>query len=188
MTKRADEKRKHHHLQVIIVMLALFGAALDLRAAQNDAKSGPNIKETVSWMESFSAQHGILYIGDQISQVNTISGNVDCAVTVDHQQTHATDTNTLKHGQEKISLGDFDPARVKVSIEGISGHKALVVIFERTDSSSKIQQDAEMGDGRKTKFYFAQERLFFDSEESAQRFAKALSHGITVCGGVSSPF
>jgi hypothetical protein len=157
-------------------------------AHKDDAKSGPSIKETVAWMENFSAQHGTIYVGSEISQVNTISGNGECSVTVDHKQPHATGANTIKHGQEKISLGDFDPKRIKVLISTESGHTVFELTFERTDSSPKIQQDAEMGDGRKTTFNFTQESLFFDTGESAQRFAKALGHGITVCGGVPSLF
>lgn len=111
---------------------------------------------------------------------NRLIGEGGCSVRLEESRS-TTSPDVTKHMSTKLLLGALDPKSVVTRAYN-------EVTFERTDSAMKNQSDVEMGDGRHTQGEGNRGSLFFDTEESAQRFARALSHAITECGGSSAPF
>jgi len=85
----------------------------------------------------------------------------------------------------ELDLADFDP---RVKVDSDEDQNQFQVTFERFDAQMKTHEVNEYSDGRKLEMWTAEAYLFFDSEESAQRFAKAMSHAIALCGGRTAPF
>jgi hypothetical protein len=86
-----------------------------------------------------------------------------------------------------MSLSDFDPTKGKVLVAD-RPEPSYEVDIERSDAAERIVSDIEMGDGTKTKSYVASEFIFLDSQESANRLSKVLTHAIKLCGGKAAPF
>jgi hypothetical protein len=83
------------------------------------------------------------------------------------------------------NLADFDPRVRRTDDDTDDSHE---ITFQRADAEMKTHQTIEHGDGRKTEGWSAEENMFLDSKESADRFSHALSHAITLCGGKTAPF
>jgi len=154
--------------------------------AQTKVPSKPALKETVAWMENFSSQHGFLTMNTGLRRINVLRAVKECVVSVEITYPNATKPSQTKKLNATVTLSDFDPNAVREEIDKDAG--TYEVDFERSDSSPEIEENVEMSDGTKTKWWVAQEILFFDSEESASRFSRALAHSINLCGGAPAPF
>jgi len=98
-----------------------------------------------------------------------------------------------------IHLGDINPESIKVS-------EYNNVEFESTDPSGRIDRIATFDPSLTSAKIFSPEGwskgnqgqimeqfvswgvLSFDSGESAQRFATAFKHAVSLCGGAKAPF
>jgi hypothetical protein len=136
-------------------------------------------------MENFSESHGMNAGKEGVVVTTRIIGQGRCSVILDTRYP-TTSPTAVKHMSTKLMLGELDPKRV--SVEGKSESGPVMVKIERTDGAMNTHSDAEMGDGRKTSMDGSGEVMFFDEEESAKRFARAMSYAITKCGGTSSAF
>ena len=169
----------------ITIVVVLVVASVWL-SAQTKPAAKPSLKETISWMTNFSAEHGFVTFGNQMMRGNSLSGRNGCTVSFEIHYPKSTSSSQVKAVIASIVLADFDPNAVREVTDKDNG--IYEVDFERSDAAFKIEEETEMGDGTRRTMYVAQETLFFDSEESAKRFARALSYAITLCGGVPAPF
>jgi hypothetical protein len=78
-------------------------------------------------------------------------------------------------------LSDIAPESVKPDPYGN-------VELQSTDPSGKILEINGLVGGGETETFMQTGFIVFDSIESAQRFATALKHAATLCGGIKSPF
>ncbi|MGB0111287.1 MAG: hypothetical protein WBP52_22535, partial [Terriglobales bacterium] len=78
------------------------------------------------------------------------------------------------------------PNAVRLEID--KSEESYAVEFERSDASAKIEMQTETSDGKKQTYWIAQEQMFFDSEDSAKRFSRALIRAINLCGGKPAPY
>ena len=170
------------HLAVVV---AILSSSLTLHTQQKET-SKPSLEQTIAWMENLSRAHGFMYTGNQLVRDNFITGVKRCNIIVEVHFSHSTKSSEVKNQTATIFLTDFSPSSVREITDKDDG--TYRVDFERSDSDHKTEAFMEMGDGSKTKMFLAEEWLFFDSEESAKRFAHALSYAITSCGGKSSAF
>jgi hypothetical protein len=121
--------------------------------------------------------------------VNSLRVVEGCSVVVEHE--YLVPSVKIRKRTDSISLGDFDPAKVKLSPPNLTdadNNPLFEVELERSDSAAKIEAAAEMRDGSKKTFLVADEYFYMDSREAAERFKKALAHAITLCGGKPAPF
>ena len=135
------------------------------------------------WMDHFSTEHGFVAVNGQFTRTNKLSGE-ECVVSIEVHYPKATGTSP-KTAITELNLADFDP-KVKLDIDEKEGKND--VAFERTDEEMKTRAVIEYANGGKLEIFSAEAEMFFNSKESAQRFARALAHAITLCGGVSAPF
>lgn len=186
--------------------------------ASNEDQSGqtPSLQETISWMSSFLEAHGqewlqAVVIGSQSidpSQSNFMRlpaqeqyvaaflaffrakaavGPKECAVVIRHNyatpiQLHTDMKAPTRMSVEFIFLGDIDTASVKVS----GSH----VYFETTNNLDRIGELVPANDGTEKVLEYDSDRswIVLDSAENAKRFADALKHAVTLCGGITTPF
>jgi hypothetical protein len=106
-------------------------------------------------------------------------------VSVEVHYPKATMSSRVKTSIAEVNLADLDP-KVRVTID--EKDRTYVVSVERTDREKKSLEVLEYGGGSKSEGFAGEEDLYFNSKESAQRFARALSHAIALCGGTSAVF
>lgn len=136
-------------------------------------------------MANFSASHGYLYAGSKMTRYNSLSAIKGCTVSIEASFPGATASQT-KRSTATVVLSDLSPNSVRAITDKDAG--SYEIVFERSDASPEIEWINEMEDGTKVVIYVAEENLFFDSEESAKRFSRALVYAITLCGGRPSAF
>jgi len=167
---------------------------------QNPALS---LQETISWMQDFSKAHGMrffdgrlavenAFFSDPLHQKPSVPG---CAVWTTYDS-HGGKPGVINAAVEFFNLSDINPDSVKADEYGN-------VLFETTDPSGKIDRTDTFDPSITSMKLFTPEgwaqghttegpsflgSLNFDSVESAQRFAKALKHAVSLCGGAPSPF
>jgi hypothetical protein len=169
----------------LALLLAVFSVSTALQAQKREG-SQPSLEQTISWMEHFSRAHGFLYTRNQLVRNNFVTGLKRCTILIEVHFAQSTKSSEVKNQETNILLSDFSPTNVQEVTNKDEG--TYRVSFERSDADHKIEGSMEMGDGTKTKVAFAEEWLFFDSDESAKRFSHALRYAITSCGGKSSAF
>ena len=143
-----------------------------------------SLKETLAWMDHFSTEHGFLAVHGQFTRTNKLFGE-GCVVSVEVHYPKATMSSRVKTSIAEVNLADLDP-KVRVTID--EKDRTYVVSVERTDREKKSREVLEYGDGSKSEGFAGEEDLYFNSEKSARRFARALAHAISLCGGTSAPF
>lgn len=153
---------------------------------QSKEPAKPSLKETISWMENFSASHGFLAVGRDMIRFNSLSAVKECTVSVDAHFPRASGPSQPKSLIITVLLGDFDPNSVREITDKDEG--SYQVLVERSDARFLTEETEEMADGKKAKVYLAEVYLFFDSEESAKRFSRALAYSVGLCGGQPSAF
>lgn len=153
---------------------------------QGKAPAKPSLKETISWMENFSASHGFLAVGADVIRFNSLSAVKECTVSVNANFPRASGPSQPKSLTIAVLLGDFAPNSVREITDKDDG--SYQVLVERSDARFLTEETEEMADGKKTKVYMSEVYLFFDSEESAKRFSRALAYSVSLCGGQPSAF
>ena len=170
----------------VTAVLVLFALGATGALAQTKTQTRPTLKETLSWMASFSDAHGIVGLNGKVTRMNTITPEKECRVIFEQEFPQATKKSEIKHATGHLFLGDLDPTSVKEETD--KDYNTYMVKFERTDAENANYEDWIMGDGSEQRMHGNDGSLMFDSEESATRFARALSYAITLCGGVAAPF
>jgi len=180
-------------------------------AALNDNQSGQastaSLQETISWMSSFLDAHGQEWAGGidplqsnamglskayleqlQAASHPNLSGKEACAISIKHNysmpmQLHLDMKLPVKTSTEFMFLADIDPKSVEVC-----GGSHLC--FETTNNLDKIVELVPADDkGDKFSEYdLGRGAIVLDSAENAERFANALKHAVTLCGGTTAPF
>ena len=125
-------------------------------------------------MNDFSTEHGFLAVHGQFTRTNKLSGE-GCVASVEIHYPKATMSSGVKTSIAEINLADLDP-KVRVTIDETD--RTYVVSLERTDRKEKSREVLEYGDGSESKGFTGEQDLYFDSKESAQRFASALIRAI----------
>lgn len=153
------------------------------------AQTKKGLKSTTDWMRAFAADNPIWHIkdltGDSVySSTLTFNG---CRVQQSLGRIGTSDPTPTKY-----SLSDLDPESVKAH-SGYKGEAESVpfVSFETTNSQRKISLDGgacakgltEVVDHCATSW-----QVNFAEYEAAVRFAKAMHHAVTLCGGKVSTF
>jgi hypothetical protein len=154
-----------------------------LSNSQTKPASKSALRGTLLWMDHFSTEHGFLAVHGQFTRTNRLSGE-GCVVHVEVNYPKATLSSRVKTSIAEIDFADVDP-NVRIVID--EKNQTYAVSFEQTNGKKKSRELLEYGDGSKSEGLAGQEDLYFDTKESAQRFARALAHAITLCGGRSPP-
>jgi hypothetical protein len=156
-----------------------------LSSSQTKPAPKSPLKKTLAWMNDFSTEHGFLAVHGQFTRTNKLSGEGEgCVASVEIHYPKATMSSRVKTSIAEINLADFDP-KVRVTIDETD--RTYVVSLERTDRKEKSREVLEYGDGSESKGFTGEQDLYFDSNESAQRFASALIRAIALCGGTPAP-
>jgi S1-C subfamily serine protease len=152
---------------------------------------GTSLEETISWMSTFLEAHGQEWVGGVPLQSNIMgakNGGPACAVFVTHNYENAMQLHTdmkapVKTATELMLLSDIDVRSVKVC-------GGPHVCLETTNNLNKILEVVPIDDkGTKVSEYdLDRSAIILDSLENAERFANALKHAISLCGGSKSLF
>ena len=152
-------------------------------ACRNERAEQPFSRRNSEVDDELSEVHGELYRGNTVVFTNRITGSgCKLELVTNHPKPTA---KGAKNVVSELNLGDFDP---RVKIDGDDDQNEYEDRLERTDAQMKTHEVMEYSDGQKLEVWTAQIDVFFDSKESADRFAKAISHAITLCGGNGAPF
>lgn len=176
--------KKRIKVTVLVYLISLF-PGVNVYASQDKA-SKPSISETMKWMSAFTYTHGRspLTKDGVVQNFNYSQVDEGCTFTVKAGLHNINDNTVFNSSTYAVSLTIVAPDRVTVETDkSITGDR-YVVKFEVFDLSFKIAVKSENNGA----LYAAQEGLFFDSEASANRFANALVHAATACGGPHSSF
>lgn len=178
-------------------------------AAQTGQNSSPSLQDSISWMQNFSQPNGLGTRDGKETVINALHQNPfphnsrdDCMVVITTDFPYR-DGKRLANGGIRdtasidiIDLRDINPESVKVGAYN-------KVEFETTDPSGKIDSIAwsdpsvtssrvfspgGLAQVKTIEMFVAYGVLSFNSVESAQRFATALKHAVTLCGGTTAPF
>jgi S1-C subfamily serine protease len=180
--------------------------------SQGQSAQTPSLQETISWMTSFLDAHGEerhqpVNLGStsiDASQSNSMrlpkeyvaaflkfsesnsTDNRGCAIFIKHDYA----TPTQLYGVEAqarmdvvlIPLGAVDPASVRLSMSH--------VVFETTNNLEKIVDLVPLNESKEeySEYTTYSSWVVLDSPEDAERFANALKHAVTLCGGTKAPF
>jgi S1-C subfamily serine protease len=181
------------------------------RQPQEGQATTPSLQDTLSWMEKFSQINGLVVRNGKFVAKNALyhsllpSSPWDCNVliTADYPTYDGTpraegniaDTASI----QIIHLRDINP-------ESIKADEYNNVEFETTDPSGKIDRIdtfdpfltsaklfspegwSQGNQGKIVEYFASLGMLSFDSGESAQRFATAFKHAVSLCGGAKAPF
>lgn len=160
--------------------------------AQNRQGAPSSLEETLGWLEKFSAVHGHWILGDtvKVTQTNLVTAfpSQGCSIGV----VHKTDDVTTNF----IDINDVIDLH-KINPEAITARSAFppdvkpdeYAVFIKTSSSSyKIKRTVVWENGNTNDTWQDGIYIVFDLEENAERFANALKHAVTLCGGATSPF
>ena len=166
--------------KVLASILCCFVSAACL--AESKAE-GPDLEATVRWMGSFLETHGALYDRRGAVFTNQIVGRrCQLDLVVKYQKPSGNEARSIA---SKLDLADFDP---RVTIDSDANQNKYEVKLERSDAKMKTHEVTEYSNGQKIEMWTTEISLFFDSEASAQKFAKAMKHAIVLCGGKTAPF
>lgn len=155
----------------LITVLLLLGSAW-----------GQSLQETTEWMRTFASAHSRWqWGGARNSNELQFSG---CIVKQIIYQDGKPMNGSLDASTATYSLADLDPKSVKLYPNPSSA--SVSVGFETINSENKII----IGEAKSCKYTLCVNEwvIAFDEEASALRFAKAMGHAITVCGGRGSVF
>ena len=155
----------------------------------------PSLKDTLSWMQEFSQAHGYaMRDGKLVAKYVFYAHPTGCDVWSTYDYDGPRASLVVYAEMEFFNLSDISPDSVKVDEYGD-------VWFETTGSSAKFSTVETRDPSITSNMLSTHEAdghvifnaswngwLGFDSAESAQRFATALKHAVTLCGGTKSPF
>ena len=151
---------------IALIFLSVIGAL---------AQPSPSLSETLQWLHSFTAAHGVIRVGQ------SFAGN-----DLTFRGCQATDmfTNDMKPNGSGItfSLRDLDPSMIQAS--GWTGTTGTVEFRTTNDIPAIYWVDF----GRKGDALGDFWAINFDDVPGAERFSKALKHAVILCGGQSSTF
>src|SRR5271165_965967 len=154
---------------VQLVTLSLLGSAC-----------GQSLKQTTQWMRTFASAHSHWHVeGAQFGDSTELKFS-GCGVKQILYQDGKPLNGSLDASTTTYSLADLDPKSVKLYANSAS------VGFETTNSEDKISISGEAS--CKYAVCVSGWVINFDEEANAVRFAKAMRHAITLCGGRASPF
>ena len=156
--------------RLITVLLLLLGSAW-----------GQSLQETTEWMRTYASAHFFWRTeGTQFGNSTELKFS-GCSVKQIIYQDGKPLNGSLDASTMTYSLADLDPKSVKLYPSSAS----VAVAFETTNSEDKINYP----DAKSCNIGCTNEwAINFDEQASALRFAKALGHAITLCGGRGSTF
>jgi len=192
LSKLAKQARQHRSTLVREILeqavkkstptVLAFVATLMLCAASASAQS---LDATFDWMQNtaprstyFAARNAY---GCQTDQIRSITHR-GCSVTIQEYDEQCRDKKTLSYSIT-FNLGDLDPNGVEANASRLVPSEGSVLI-QTTDNRSLIEET--FPDIGPSKFDF--QAFWFESPAYAQRFARAMRHAITLCGGKPSTF
>jgi hypothetical protein len=164
----------------MIVVIATCGMA----AAQNS----PSLKSTTDWMQAFAADNSMWHIkdltGDSVySSTVTFNG---CQVKQSLHRIGTSDPTPATY-----SLSDIDPKSIKAYSDKGEAEPVPHVSFETTNSQRKISLQGHVcakGMTEVVDYCATSWQINFGQFDAAVRFAKAMHHAVTLCGGRVSTF
>jgi hypothetical protein len=144
----------------------------------NHSRDTPNgaqkLEETLAWMSDFDGRYqSITGISTTIDSFEHDKG---CDVKIIHRTKNPPTSGTV----DTFTLRDIDPAQISVSASSDSSDVNLFTL-----SNAPLIQRVGALSGSWSKLYM--DYLSFDSKEHAERFATALKHAVTLCGGAKDP-
>ena len=146
---------------------------------------GQSLDATFQWMQNtaprstyFASRNAY---GCQTDQIRSITHR-GCSVTIQEYDEQCRDKKTLSYSIT-FNLGDLDPNAVEANASRLVPSEGSVLI-QTTDNRSLIEET--FSSSGPSKFDF--QAFWFESPSYAQRFARAMKHAITLCGGKPSTF
>lgn len=154
------------------------------------AQTKPGLKSTTDWMQAFAADNSMWHIKDLTGDFvysSTLTFN-GCRVKQSYRKMGTSDPTPTTY-----SLSDLDPNSIHAYLDKDESEADTMahVSFETTNSQRKISLDGgacakgltEVVDHCATSW-----QVNFKEYDAAVRFAKAMHHAVTLCGGKASTF
>jgi hypothetical protein len=170
-------------------LLLLLMTLLAPRLIYAQTTNGPNLAETLIWMQNFAKAHS--YWATEKSKDNP-NGVDSTRLSFNKCEVVQTLFDGFKSlGDTRYSLADIDPQTIKSDkLKGSEGG----VSFETTNSQDLIGINVPVAWGGSIQEYCKHQtctsswRINFDTEENAKRFATAFRNAVSLCGGKHSTF
>jgi len=160
----------------------------------------PDLSTTLEYMRNTLTSHGYIHTTGKDQELN-LKGDEPCRIYVESEIT--VKMHTPQDGvypfEHQFHLGTIDPGSVKVVTpenqkDKSEGWRLTNVHLATTDNRSTIFASAS--DWKESKKVpkslqmasFTDFDFQFRDKEQAERFAKALKHAVTLCGGKPSAF
>lgn len=183
------------------------------KIAPNDSESSASLEETFSWLKSklnslrFGSfnkaknwESGKKYFETTTGNYETDINTNECSLDI-HKTQKYRDSNLFRNLNLKLELSEIDPLSVTVKklpagkwssgedyeqqvtvyLESSAGNKAIIFKYGFSQPNSYTYHENLINEWS---------NVFFitETEESANRIAKALKHAIKLCGGKVDPF
>jgi hypothetical protein len=152
------------------------------------AQTRQGLKSTTDWMQAFAADNSVWHIKDLTGDFvysSTLTFN-GCQVKQSLHRVGTSDPSPTKY-----SLSDLDPKSIKPH-SGYKGDDSVpFVSFETTNSQRKISlagHACARGLTEVVDYCATSWQVNFAEYEAAERFARAMHHAVTLCGGKVSTF
>jgi hypothetical protein len=142
-----------------------------------------SLKHTIQWMTKFTAAHGFAVINAKQTTEVRVTGIEGCRIGVAVKFPTSYLKLQPKAETKVVDLKDLDPANVRIRIH----QDTYEVDFRSSDGKETIIGELEFVDLPTQRTESAIVYIYLDSENSARRFAAAITHAITLCGGKPAP-
>jgi hypothetical protein len=174
--------------------------ALEAALAVGQDKPQPSLDSTLRYMQNTLSQYGYIHTKGKDQEL-VLKGDEACRIYVESEIGYKM--HTPQDGEYpfeyQFHLGTIDPDSVKVTTDASQknkpeGWKLTNVHLATTDNKTTIWASAsEWKENKKVPkalqmSAFPEFDFQFRDREQAERFAKALKHAVTLCGGKKSAF
>jgi hypothetical protein len=140
------------------------------------------LRETLAWLSDCTVAHGSLTKNHAIVQTTRLTSVERCSVQPERLYPHSKGHKGIRRETIALNLGDFD-STVHVQATYGGANSWFVATIERSDGREAVESVLELKNRTSMKRYRPDVRIFMDSQDSLNQFAKVLSHAIALCGG-----
>jgi len=181
---------------ILVVLTAMTAVGQD----KTQQEKSPSLDSTLEYMQNTLSRYGFMHTTGKDQELN-LKGDEPCRIYVEWEITVTLHTpqDGVYPVEYQFHLGTIDADSVKVVTDDAQknkpeGWKLTTVHLAATNNESKIWMSAsEWKESKKVPkslqlASFSDFDFQFRDREQAGRFAKALKHAVTLCGGKPSAF
>jgi hypothetical protein len=151
----------------------------DSKPSQSDQHDGPSLDATLGWMSDFSKRYG-RHVG--VSGETQYFDHFQQEQGCDARTNHSVKTeNSSSDSVDRFNLRDLDAQNILIT-------DFSTVIFFTVKSYKLIHREQSIAANKLSAHDLSSDYISFDSKESADRFAAALKHAVTLCSSSKNLF